>query len=1058
MAFKKFQFTLNFESKKYILFSVTDTKISIDYRTIEEVLAENMNKRNVRFVFPSSVALETWSDWAVKNTQTHAVALQNWLAWDDFKQRFAQVQKSSQNCIPETLRKLFVRNLITECEKENFLFPLIPAAKNGEPHLHFTSWLASLLPSLKRWYEKSVQASGGTAENFEPADAEDKAFYELYTRYTRYLEKNRLFDPAWVESQQITNQFKFIIFHPEQLKDFGDFKDCILQSESTLVCLPPLAGTENFLQEQKIEIGEDRIEKNTQADATAKIECVLYPNARKELRRTVLKIRELNKKGTNWNDIALTVSNLEKLRPYVERELKNYCVPFVIRSGGSLTQNCAGRIFEEIAACAESKFNFESLSAILQDGFVPYRFLTLNNEIVRIALESRSLCEYSKNGKKTDPLEEVLQNRSFGQPQTEGTDFEAENAESADFEILFKSINETEGLSAEQKIARQALVYYKTLKQKIYAIYKAKTFKEIKSAWLAFEEQFLHSKDWPNDKDHIVGICISTLAEFIEIEETYLGENNKMNVPRPFDFFLEEIEEKRYMPQNSKTQSISVFDYRAAADCNFEYHFVINANQKALTVPFSELAFLNEKKRQQLGAANNDSASVTYIRLYAKAGKNRTFFSCSTSGFEGFCISHTFFEEYNMAKHGDKETYLDETDFFLNEKRFFMEENSSLPLLFTDGQMVAMEKWQTRQEKTPVNQAFANRHLIEKAKNSLHYGEFLQANSKKLGKITQTDLSQFFPCPRNWVFKKVLNLKEESQTAQIMQHYDFGTICHKIVENIFDECGVLNFEKMKACIHSATLKALTEKNEWTKADDIKNSALATQMLLAQKGVFENYIEKFLEQICTAPETDKNGKPKSKGYFGNYKVLATEKSFSLPLNENYSLYGQIDAILSGDAEQGDVIVDYKTGSLPDFKNCVPDEKNNLNDFQMATYAKLLLENGNGEKSAYDLQNALFYSLRRKSDEFKISYVVDANAKEEAGKDIESFEKITIGLLNQYLDIFMQKVDAGDFEPQFRFDPKNSNSQKTLVRPFVNCTGCKYKELCRTAFATAGCDLN
>lgn len=1050
------------KNKYRILKNVTDTNFSIDYRTIEEVLAENLNKQNIRFVFPSSVALETWSDWAVKNTRTRAVALQNWLAWDDFKQRFAQVQKTAQNCIPETLRKLFVRSLISDCTENNFLFPLIPNAQNGEPLLHFTNWLASLLPSLKRWYEKSVEVYGENFENMENADAEDKAFFQLYARYTKYLEENKLFDPAWVESQQITRQFKFIIFHPEQLKDFGDFKDCILQSDCTLVCLPPLAGTENFLQEQNIEVDAAKIEKNTKTDATAKIECILYPNARKELRRTVLKIRQLNQKGTNWHDIALTVSNLDQLRPYIERELTNYCVPYVIRSGGSLTQNCAGRIFEEIASCAESKFNFESLSAILQDGFVPYKYQTLNNEIVRIALESRSLCEYKNNNQKIDPLEEVLKNRSFDQNTAADFSF-AENVENADFESLFANINAAQ-ITPEQKIARQALVYYKTLKHKIHSIYRAKTFKAIKDSWGSFEEQFLQGKDWQNDKDHIVGICISTLAEFIEIEKTYAGDNGPLKVPRPFDFFLEEIKQKRYMPQNSKTRSISVFDYRAAADCNFEYHFIINANQKALTVPFSELAFLNERKRQQLGAANNDSASITYIRLYAKAGSERSFFSCSTSGFEGFCISHTFFEEYNIAKQGDKEAYLDESDFFINEKRYLIEENCQKPAQITRMQAEAMEKWQKSQQKTRINEDFANRQLVEKAKKSLHYGKDLPSagSGEKFEKITQTDLSQFFPCPRNWIFRKVLKLKEESQTAQILQHYDFGTICHKIVENIFNACGVLDFAKMKACIPEATQKALTEKDEKTKADDIKNSDLATQMLLAQKGIFENYIEKFLAQICSAPECTKDGKVKPSGKFENYTVLGTEKSFNQPINANYSLYGQIDAIISGDAEQGDVILDYKTGSLPDPEDCVPDDKEKLNDFQMAVYSKLLLNAGTngetGKNSPYNLQNALFYSLKLSDDKFKTNYVVDANAKEEDRKDIESFEETAIALLDKYLDIFMQNVDAGNFEPQFSFDPKNSDSRKTLVRPFVDCAACKYKEICRTSFATAGTDLN
>ena len=215
-----------------------------DFRPIEDVICEFLNEDNVRFVFPSSVAMETWSDWAVKNstrTGCKAVALEKWLVWDAFKNEFAQIRDSSKNCIPETLRKLFVRSLLHENSSlvksgsPSFLHPLISRefAKNS---LYFTSWLSAILPSLDLWNTKFTEKH---ADNIEAAlaedDGENRVYAFLYRRYAEFLEKAGMFDPAWVKLNDIDQTYHFVIFHPEQLKDFNDYKEKIEKANDFLL-------------------------------------------------------------------------------------------------------------------------------------------------------------------------------------------------------------------------------------------------------------------------------------------------------------------------------------------------------------------------------------------------------------------------------------------------------------------------------------------------------------------------------------------------------------------------------------------------------------------------------------------------------------------------------------------------------------------------------------------------------------------------------------------------------------------------------------------------------
>lgn len=983
-----------------------------DFRTTEEVICDFINEENVKFVFPSTIAMETWTDWTIKNsskTGCRAVALEKWLVWDAFKNEFAQVHDRQKSCIPETLRKLFVRTLIKEnsrlvkAGKPSFLHPLIND-QFADNSMHFTDWLAAILPSLSLWKSKFIKKNGGSAET-SIEDDEDRVYNSLYDKYSEFLDRAKMFDPAWVELNDISQKYHFVIFHPEQLKDFNDYKEKIEQCNATLVRLPQNAE---------------------------KPECLLYPNARMELRRTVLKIRELNaKQNVAWSDIALTVPNLSSYRSYIERELKNYCVPYAIRSGIPYTQNSAGRIFSEIDSCVKNDFNLETMRTILQDGFVPWQKPELNEKIVQVALESRSICSYTRNGARVDPLEEAFEDRIK----------QAENLE--------KEQSET---SKELEILKGALERYKNLKSCLNSICMSKSFKTIKEEWHNFEAQFLtEDKVWPNDKDNIIGVCIAELSKYIAIEKEYASKLN-LEIENPFDFFLEELNANIYTPQKPKNVCISVFDYRTAADAYFDYHFIINANQKDLTVPFKELSFLNEKKRKELGASDNEGASEAYIRLYAKTGREHAFFSSSTNSFDGFAIPHTFFIEKNILKASNPEdyNYIDSEDFFLNEKNYLLSEGSPKPAAITEQQKQSFLNWKEKQKNTQLD--FTKSDILkEKAKQSLIYG------SSEKQQISQTDLKNFFPCQRKWLFKKVLHLKEQNAGVELMGQFDFGNICHKIVELVFDTFAKDGKSlpdlsdkgkeaEVKSIVEDATERALTEKQEWIKPDDIKNSHLATEMLLAQKNIFTDYIMLFMKQICQPLKKMNDGK------FAGFKVNSVEKSCKSNFNKNFDISGKIDCILSGNDEQGEVIIDYKTGTLPEKKNFYPNAKQVLNDFQMPFYYKLLKEQKN---SRYDVQTGLFQSLKQEKQNdkkvFKKTYVLVPDSKDV--KTAKEFEKDVLTLLDKYLEDFASDITNANFEPSCK-----TKNERQKVKIYVHCKKCDYKDICRTTFAVAKKDFN
>ena len=67
-------------------------RIELEPARIADVLKENLKHKDTIFVFSTDVALVSWAEWCVKNPQASgvkAVALERFIAWDTFKEKYA---------------------------------------------------------------------------------------------------------------------------------------------------------------------------------------------------------------------------------------------------------------------------------------------------------------------------------------------------------------------------------------------------------------------------------------------------------------------------------------------------------------------------------------------------------------------------------------------------------------------------------------------------------------------------------------------------------------------------------------------------------------------------------------------------------------------------------------------------------------------------------------------------------------------------------------------------------------------------------------------------------
>ena len=953
-------------------------RIELEPVRIADVLKENLKHKDTIFVFSTDVALVSWAEWCVKNPQASgvkAVALERFIAWDTFKEKYAVAKESGRHAVPAVLRKVFVRNLIEEnaagVRSGKPIFKSIVNPQFADDADSFADWLAKNLPLLKTWYEKFSRYA---SDHPEAADDEDEDYLTLYRRYVDFLGES-MFEPAWLMPDFTEERKKFIIFYPEQLEDFDEYEAVFAAVENI---------TSYVLPEKEVHTGE----------------VFVYPDARTELRRTALCIRDIiGKSGgeLSYEDIALHVPELETYRPYIERELANYRIPFVVRSGERFTVGSAGSIFEDIDECRKNNYSYDSVRRLVLDGRVPWKNKALNESLVREGNRLHCICNY---GEKDVWIE---------------------------------------ALGKSGKSERE-LELYKRLKKSIEAVTGAKAFEGLRTAWLIFKNEFLSDDEFSIEANNILGRCIAELETLVAIEKDYI-EPLGLKLRSPFSFFINELRSKTYRPQDALS-GVSVFDYKVAACAAYPVNIVINCTQDALTVVRKPLGFLTTQKRRALGIRDSDAASSAFIRLYGKfnnADGARSIFSCSEQTFSGFAIPHTYFNIAPVEKNHTPFDELDADDFILNERKWFLSE-SNAPRALSDRQKAQYENWKASSDfflNTPCAQSVDTgvKKIIDYVLKERRTLNGSSSEDASVVKITQSDMRDFFPCPRKWLFKSVVKLREDSLDASLFEKYDQGNINHKILELLFKSFDTLPVTSEDGTFgeHENDIRKLIKEKTYDaicdKSFGFYQSPIALRVLEAQSGKFEKIIIDFLHEFC---------KP-GKG-FGGCRAVSTEASREAwESGKRYKYFGKIDCVLSDDAGRI-IIVDYKNTVPPSIASCRADETTGtLKNFQCAMYVTLW-----NLADPVKVDKMVFCSIKNAGDN---TVVIDYGDDK---KLPESYAP-TLSVFDRYASLFYETVENGNPEPLRGV----RHGDDALIVPDVysDCMACDFKTICRTAYTVA-----
>lgn len=842
---------------------------------IEETIRKNISDKTIRFVFPTQMAADLWSDRATLNCGVTAVAMERFIAWDDFKGTSIKTKQQEKKSVPSVMRTIFATLLIEENKKSIFLKKII-APQYAEESSGFVSWVAGLLPSLSMW-KKHLE------ENGNQPDEEDLDLLAIYNRYKKFLDENNFFDPAWETPPFESDGNRYCIFFPEILSDYSEYKEILEQTEDIDVIsmpenyLPPISNTEELP------------------------DGYFFQNSRTELKNVALKIRQIHEENKiDWQDICISVPDMDSYGPYIDRELELYRIPHVMRFAKPLDSSGAGNFFSQAQECVNNKFSFDSIRNLLLNLELPWKDRESINQLIEFGKNNNCICSYPCNGKEIDVWQ-----KSF------------------------------ETVPSENR-ARE---FFESLKRHLTNMVNSKTFADLREEYFGFRSFAFNMEECSLSTDKIISRCISELAGLIDIENMY----PKYSLPSPYSFFVKQLSSTKYLEQTDNL-GVRVLSYKTAACAPFAYHVIVDASQSSLSVIYKPLSFLREDKRRKIFKGREDpNVTEHFISLYRMNSLSGDFyFTAAEKNFSGYSQMCSYMNE-KKTNGGDCPS-----GFYDDEKNLYR--NMTALKKVTDISKKGFEFWKDCQ-----NLACEKDEILSGKTKETIGKKFAGKNG--LVKISATSLKKFYNCPRLWAENYIADLEEPVNEATLIDDFSQGNLNHKILELYFsrlreknltisvDEKGFLKEEHSELLMKS--IDQAIEELTRSPVNSRGNSFIATELIKATK--------RTLAENMTAVVTDFSNK------FNGYRVLFTELSLSHEEPEKgYVLEGHIDLVITDDNQE--IIIDYKKSKTPDvlYAESAPEaaagDSSNLPDFQMPAYLYLLEKAKN-----IRADNCAFYSL-------------------------------------------------------------------------------------------------
>ena len=782
---------------------------------IENLINEKGKDFDCCFVFPSYISQRICFAKALEMTNLSTIPSELYISWQVFIKDHVCLCKDKKP-VTETIKHLYAEYIMDKNAKKAIkgmpIFSSLIPAKYANDSTNFSTWISSILPNLNCFLEK---------------DNKDEELHDLHIlslAYSKFLAENNLYEPKWQEKTFNADNKKYIIIYPELIDDFYEYEDFLKQyPQIELFRLKP-SNKELLLYE--------------------------FENTRLEIKYVISQVEELLSKGIPIEDIALSVADIENLKPHIIKECSTRGIPIDLYSRENISKNGFSIFFEAIKNIVETHYSFESIKQL----FLNQTILWKEKEFVKNLLEFgiKHNCAYSweENGRWNNVWLEA-----------------------------FNSIS----MYTKEELA--TIDMFKEIKTEIEEIYYAPTFSLMKDAIQKFYSKYMEEQSFEINKNkkqnETIFKIIRDLCE-TELQFNFYFDEAKIN---RYKFFLSLLEKKEFnLEINGK--GLSIFQYGVSIATPYKYHFIINLNQNDGNIVVGNFRFLRDDKRDAISIKDVD---LTKYIIFSYANTENVYFSYSKKLYQGYAIAHNAFKKIKTIKEYHKE------DSFYNEECYFIEKYHQLNKIY----QTQLEKIKKAKHFDEVNKfSFLDETYNQKLPSLFEKIEKVQYEDKHI-RVSATDLNSFFTdCPAKFFMSKILRIQNKDFKASMADEYMIGNMYHAILEKLYKR--IMNANIIFNKDNLGTLYSIFLDEAF--CDTFEEYARKYGPLSKP---FMNVMKKQIIKVI------KNVLFLDASYFDRYKQYTVEGKYQF-LENDVLYYGKIDRVVED--EDGFVILDYKTGEV------------------------------------------------------------------------------------------------------------------------------------------------
>lgn len=867
--------------------------------TVLDGILENINNKSLHFVFPSAVLAKFWAQQSALKSRK-AVALNRFIAWDDFKTAALSIKKQDQYPANRALRLIFASDLLgsNALNKASFLHEYINP-DYVDSYSSFASPLAALLPALKVIAER-LNTQKSTHDNY---------FQDLLLikeRYTQFLQKNKIYEPSWNKAPFQPESGKlYMLFFPELCEDWYEYNEELSNAQSI-----DIVHLEN-IEAPRLPAKQEEAVKSILGGYEG---CFIhFPFSADEYKWLAFTVRRLlDEADLSYEDISITIAGENNPERLVHEFWLND-IKVCLHQRKALLAHPGGRIFTHLSECRGKKWSYQSLKNLLLDKAFTWKDTHFINALMEAGIKYRCVSNFTDHHIEYDTWDRSLWEES---------------------EQSFAGVPVPE--------IKQ---FYRQLKKSIDSCLNARSFSELRSRWYAFETTYFDSKTFSAQTSHIIKEIMKALNALIAMEDRFPSLIQEADKRPCFSIFQSYIQET-VIGNEQDTHAIALYGYKVAAGIGTPLHFIVNTNQNDTTVVYNGGAgFLREDRRASLSMQNRDMSSE-FIGAYR-----------STTPFPVFTVSNRTFSGVvvpsRLCDAKIKEAVFDkENDCYEIEWNFALQKGKVAP------KSVQMQGWHAYNViKAEQSEEDFSHELIkdEALKKSLirRLGKQKYFRDKACGveepcvlTVSVTDLNEYIACPFKWVLEKGLAIQKGQTDIETINQRELGILYHAILALFFTRLKKVQ-NRFRAEDMSEYAKILSHVVKETLLDAEHKEGFF------QKSIYAMVEERIKSALLYYLNNDKET-------LNGSEIVGAEHSLRKVYEGDIVLSGIADLILFN--EEGTYsIVDYKTGSLPGKKDIsMEDDEEFPKNVQMASYVAMLEESGATVSAAhfYSLDKRVF----------------------------------------------------------------------------------------------------